>query len=43
MGNCVRREVGLEIEDNEGDITSMEKFRKELVTYKIIFYTYERL
>jgi len=31
MGNCVRRETGLEIEDNEGQIENMEKFRKALV------------
>jgi hypothetical protein len=31
MGNCVRRETGIEIEENEDQIENMEKFRKALV------------
>jgi len=31
MGNCVRRETGIEIEENDDRIENMEKFRKALV------------
>jgi hypothetical protein len=31
MGNCVRRETGIEIEENDEQIEKMEKFRKALV------------